>query len=117
MHKVTLPWPNAVLSPNARPHWAAKATAAKTARKTAWALTTEAAGRIYKAPAISYLTVTFYPPSNRKRDMDNLIASCKSTFDGMADAMGVDDSTFRCTYSLMDADKKNHPRGAVVVTF
>ena len=40
------------------------------------------------------LKVTSYPPDNRRRDADNHMASLKHVFDGIALAMGVDDSTF-----------------------
>ena len=42
-----------------------------------------------------HLTLELVPPDRRKRDDDNIIASCKSYRDGVADALGVDDSTMR----------------------
>ena len=37
----------------------------------------------------------FHPPSRRKIDVQNLIGALKAHVDGIADAMGIDDSTFR----------------------
>lgn len=42
----------------------------------------------------------FLPPDRRRRDMDNLLASCKGLLDGIADALGVDDSRFAITLAL-----------------
>jgi crossover junction endodeoxyribonuclease RusA len=37
----------------------------------------------------------FVPPDRRRRDLDNLIASMKAGLDGLADALGVDDSRWK----------------------
>lgn len=42
-------------------------------------------------PADARLVVTFYPPDNRRRDTDNMLASIKVGLDGIAAASGVDD--------------------------
>jgi crossover junction endodeoxyribonuclease RusA len=44
--------------------------------------------------------VTFQPPDKRRRDRDNLQASLKAHFDGIADALGVNDSLFVPTYAI-----------------
>jgi Holliday junction resolvase RusA-like endonuclease len=36
--------------------------------------------------------MTFCPKTNRRRDLDNLIAATKSLRDGISDAIGIDDS-------------------------
>jgi len=41
------------------------------------------------------VVLTFSPPDKRRYDDDNLIARCKAYLDGIADALGVDDSRFR----------------------
>jgi len=41
------------------------------------------------------LDIVFHPPDNRKRDLDNLLCSCKNLFDGMAKAIELDDKNFR----------------------
>ena len=44
------------------------------------------------------LTFSYYPPDRRKRDAQNMPHMLKSAIDGIADAMGVDDSGFRCVF-------------------
>ena len=51
------------------------------------------------------IEVRFYPPDNRHRDDDNMIASFKAARDGIADALGVDDRRFRPVYKFMDPEK------------
>lgn len=41
------------------------------------------------------LRITFHPPDNRRRDLDNMLSSIKYGLDGMADAAGVDDYGWR----------------------
>ena len=96
--RICLPWPNKLLSPNARAHHFARARAAKAARSLAWGLTLEAMhGR--KLASVS-LAWQFCPPSRRRYDLDNLVAQHKAAQDGIADALGIDDSKFRTTYSI-----------------
>lgn len=37
---------------------------------------------------------TFCYPTNARRDRDNLLAACKAYQDGIADALGIDDTIF-----------------------
>jgi crossover junction endodeoxyribonuclease RusA len=68
-----------------------KARKAKSAKLSAWSLAYEAGVRRQdKTPRT--LTFTFHPPSRRRTDLDNVIASCKSLIDGISCALGVDDS-------------------------
>lgn len=100
MTTVTLPWPSPILHPNARPHWAAKAKAAKTARVTAgWAVTAETGGKFPQCKQVA-VSVTFCPPDKRRRDMDGMIASMKAAQDGISDAIGIDDHFFVPTYAF-----------------
>lgn len=46
------------------------------------------------------INVFFYPPDNRRRDADNLVSSLKAVFDGIADALGVNDARFRQQYTF-----------------
>lgn len=94
MVRVELPWPSSKLSPNARVHWAPKSAATKKARMDAFIATLEVKLRDMNASAVT-LTTTFYPPDRRRYDDDNLMARCKAYFDGIADAMRLDDSNFR----------------------
>lgn len=96
---IVLPWPDKKLSPNARCHWAQKAKAVKAARLAAGWATRAAKVRVVGEGAIG-VRITFYPPSKRRYDLDNLLASMKSALDGVADGFGVDDSRFRISMAL-----------------
>lgn len=102
MAEIVLPWPSKLLSPNARIHWARKAAVVKQTRRDAWLLTCHAFGRSLSLRGSNRVAVsmTFCPPDKRRRDRDNLIASMKAATDGIADALGVDDSRFVCTYAM-----------------
>lgn len=41
------------------------------------------------------LQITFYPPDRRHRDADNLHASMKHYLDGICQALGINDRSFR----------------------
>ena len=91
---VVMPWPSRDLHPNARVHWSRRAKAAKQARNDA-AWTAHAAGiRKIEAEALA-VTAIFTPPDHRPRDIDGMLSSIKSYLDGIADAIGVDDSKWR----------------------
>lgn len=96
MISIALPWPDKALSPNARVHWSRKAKAAKQARITAGWSAREAGIRPgdFDIPTRLKVTYVFAPPDRRERDDDNLIASMKAARDGIADALGIDDSKF-----------------------
>lgn len=91
---VILPWPSKSLSPNARVHWAVAAKSKKAHRNAAYMLAKKAGIKL--APdARPLVSLTFVPPDRRPRDRDNMLASCKSLLDGLADAMGCDDARWR----------------------
>ena len=112
--RVILPWPPRALSPNSRPpHWAVLAKA-KRAYRSACHLEAIAAGWRNGAFAPTdrlHVGLVFVPPDRRRRDIDNLIAAMKSGLDGLADALGVDDSRWTLTCGVEDGI-----RGMVVVT-
>ena len=60
-----------------------------------------------------HLWLTFYPPSKRHFDDDNVVAAFKPGRDGVADALGIDDSRFVLHPLLSEVVKKG---GAVRVT-
>lgn len=41
------------------------------------------------------LKITFYPPNNRRFDLDNCLAASKVAIDQLAQILGVDDRQFR----------------------
>jgi crossover junction endodeoxyribonuclease RusA len=49
-------------------------------------------------PETPKVTAVFFPPDKRHRDIDGLLSSMKAAFDGIADAIGVDDSRWQIGY-------------------
>jgi crossover junction endodeoxyribonuclease RusA len=111
MMTVILGWPSRALSPNARTHWAMLARAKKAARVEG-CVETRLAGNLAGASSVR-IQVTFIPPNARRRDIDNLIASIKPHLDGIADAIGIDDSRWIWAAPVIAAPEKP---GRVVVT-
>jgi len=106
-----LTWPDRRLNPNARVHWALKARIVKAEKLTA-ALQAKVAGLghgMYESP---HVEIVFCPPDRRRRDLDNCLASCKAMLDGIAEAIGVDDSLWRISMEWGPV----HPGGCVIVT-
>lgn len=94
--EILLPWPARELSPNARSHWAKKHRAAKAQKRDAEMLARQAGYSRIEWPETGRLCVwiTGYAADKRRRDVDNLLASCKHGLDAIAGVMGVDDSRF-----------------------
>lgn len=88
-------WPPKELNPNSRKHWSAKSRVARRYRKECFAYAHNALLRCGATPSGKMvLALVFCPPDRRKRDDDNLVAAFKSGRDGIADALGIDDSQF-----------------------
>lgn len=104
-----LPWPPKELSPNARVHFRVKAAAAKQYRETAYWLTQGMA--LLPDDSDITLHLEYYPPDNRKRDLDNMLSASKAAIDGIADGLGVNDQRFG--FSLVR--KEPAAKGKVVV--
>lgn len=98
-----LPWPNKVLSPNARVHWGKLSIAKRAAKAEAYYIVRAARLMNIKASTLT-VRVQFFPPDRRHRDTDNMLASCKAAFDGLSWAFGIDDSRW---------DLSIAPRGGV----
>lgn len=109
---IELPWPLKGLSPNARLHWSSKSRIAKLYRRDCF-LRARAALLVAPDSERIRLDIVFVPNDKRKRDDDNLIAAFKSGRDGLADAMGIDDSRFVTRFSLSDEIRRG---GVVIVT-
>ena len=93
---VILPWPPKELSPNARVHFHKKAKIAKKYRADAYSACL-AVGVPQITDSCPWAFITFNPPDNRRRDLDNMLASIKSGLDGIASAIGIDDSQLSLT--------------------
>src|SRR5687768_14918137 len=100
---IELPFPPATLSGHNTGHWRAKSAIVKKHRE--WAkLATLAAG--VRAPETGdiRLCITFYPP-NRRGDRVNYPNRLKPYFDGIADALKVNDSRFLPSYQFAEPDR------------
>lgn len=84
-----LPWPDKILNPNVKKHWAIKARAVKIHRNIAYTI----AKKDKITPGTS-IEIVFCPPDHRHRDRDNMLAMCKAYLDGIADAIEVNDRHF-----------------------
>ncbi|OLF82681.1 hypothetical protein AWH63_06660 [Marinobacter sp. C18] len=122
--RVSLKWPDKILSPNSRTHWRKRSEVVRAYR---WAakVRTRSAIQLYKwdlkrlrevvaAGGCLHVFIEFYPPDARRRDDDNLVASFKSGRDGLADALKIDDRHFRIHPRLMSG--QIYPGGMVMVT-
>lgn len=108
---IILPFPPSSLSGHAKGYWRAKA--AITAKHRDWAYkATRAVGSVgIPADGDIRLIITFYPP-NRRGDRVNFPNRMKPYFDGIADALKVNDSRFLPSYQFADPVKD----GQVVVS-
>lgn len=85
-------WPHKNLSPNARVHRMVVAKEKRAARNEAfWVAAADMQSNFIGARGV-VVTLTFCPPDKRRRDLDNMLSSCKAMLDGLSDAIGVDDS-------------------------
>lgn len=114
---IELPWPPAALSSNARHgHWGGKAKATKrfrdSCRTAALAVT-----RGRSAPdAPLRVELECRPPTRRKRDGDNMLARMKAGLDGVADALGVNDTRFRIMPPRIGEPAESRLRARVLLT-
>ena len=70
-------------------------------RKAAYYITK---GAGISVPAEGYIGVrlTFYPPDKRRRDVDGCLSASKAYLDGIADAIGADDSRFAISLHMSE---------------
>ena len=94
-----LPWPGKALSPNSRPHWSAKHKAAQASKNAAWGIVRLAVKKRLPWPRV-VIEWVFHPKTAHAVDLDNLIGSAKYLQDGIALAIGIDDSLFDPTYRI-----------------
>jgi hypothetical protein len=108
---ITLPFPDAKLAGHAKGHWRALAGVVRKHRE--WAKYAALAAAIpVPDDGDILLTVTFIPP-NKRGDRINFSNRMKAYFDGIADALGVNDSRFLPAYKYADPAMP----GKVVVEF
>ena len=106
---IELPFPSSALSGHTKGHW--RATSGIVARHREWAknATLAAKPKIPETGDIR-LVITFFPPSHRG-DRINFSNRCKPYFDGIADALKVNDSRFLPAYHYAEPVKN----GRVVI--
>lgn len=110
MTTIILPFPPASLSGHAKGHWRDKSS--PTAKYREWArVATLAAKPTAPATGDIRIHVRFVPP-DRRGDRTNFANRMKPYFDGIADALGVNDSRFLPSYEFAEPQKP----GQVVVT-
>ena len=115
--RITLPWPPAAVSPNARPrHWAERAGPAKAYREACFLAVQQVRKGRRVADADLLVQLVFVPPTQRDRDEDNLVARMKSGLDGVASAMGVNDKRFRLAKPMIAEPAKTKADAHVLLT-
>jgi crossover junction endodeoxyribonuclease RusA len=92
---IPLPFPAKILWPNGRGHYHAKNRAFQAHKQWAFTAAKQAMPRCFKwnGEPIKW-RVTITPKTAHKIDKDNAVASLKAYFDGIALALGVNDSAF-----------------------
>lgn len=89
MTAIRLPFPAPALWPNKRAHWATKAR--ETKKHRAWARFATLEANAGCPEGRFHFTVTVHPKTRHAIDVDNCISALKSSFDGIADGLGIDD--------------------------
>lgn len=90
---IELPFPAKILWPNGRSRtWHLKARETKKHRE--WAYIATLAVKLPKPEGRVIVSLTIHPKTAHAIDPDNAVASCKAYLDGIAQALGVNDSTF-----------------------
>ena len=115
---ITLPLPPAELSPNSRKHWRVKAKATHTYRLFAKLESFNAMNRALKAThgeamfgwKAATVRCLFYHRDSRRRDSDNLLASMKAAFDGIADSGVIENDSGLTHMPVMKAKDGKQPR-------
>ena len=110
---IVLPLPPRELSPNARPHYMAKARAVKCYRETAYL--SSLAERPFRPLHAARVTARFFFRTRRRRDRDNLLASLKPAFDGIADARVVANDAGMIHMPVEQYADRTDPRVEIVV--
>lgn len=113
---IRLPWPDTSLMANRKggKHWGSTHAAKVRARESAFYAAKEALGRnsLESAGPVP-VSITWVAPNKVRRDLDGLLSAEKPRLDGIAAALGIDDSQFRPLVldRALDAEK----RGFVLV--
>lgn len=115
--QIELPYPAKILWPNGRGHHMAKHREAKKHRdwaaKATWSELSRLPGALHTLPDRVRIAATIYPKTRNAIDKDNAASSLKSYADGIAAALGVNDSRFDYAPIQFGEPVKN---GKVIIT-
>lgn len=100
---IVLPFPPASLSGHAKGHWRTKAAVTARWRHDA-RLATLAAKATAPEDGDIAIRIRFVPP-DRRGDRTNYANRLKPIFDGIADALGVNDRRFKPSYEFAEPEK------------
>ena len=90
-----LPYPDSILSPNSpKRHWRLKQPAKEAARDEAFLKSVQFQSTFAGVKELKLLLI-ICPTDRKRRDLDNVFASMKSSIDGMCKGLGIDDSQIR----------------------
>ena|SRR5690625_661174 len=98
MVEIKLDWPDRALFPNRRGgrHWGSFQRQKESARHEGYMVTKQVLrGGSIATSGVIPVSIAFYQPDRRKRDIDNMLGAIKNHLDGIAKALGIDDSQFR----------------------
>ena len=116
--RVRLPFPDRRLSPNVRRVWQASLIPKREAREVGYYAAHDATFRKGRWHSVSLkntmplrLRIAIYPPDNRRRDLDNIVAAIKSYQDGIFSYMGLDDSMITHKEVIM---RRSCPEGKII---
>jgi crossover junction endodeoxyribonuclease RusA len=125
--EIQVPWPSAKLHSHNKGNWRAKSAEVRRVRqmsKTAAGMAidivvNQQAGAILWTPIFpAILTIDFYAPDNRRRDVLNLCHSLKPVIDGVVDAGLIhDDSWQTLSIGAPSYQVASGPPGYVVLRF
>lgn len=99
---IRLPFPPAALSGHAKGHWRGKSSV--TAKWRAWAKAAALEAKVSAPPHGNILVRIRFVPPNRRGDRVNFGNRCKPIFDGIADALKVNDSRFVPQYEYAEPE-------------
>lgn len=114
MPVILLQWPDSKLLPNRKngKFWGTHQSAKENARIDGYKAAKDGIGTWVPPEGNIALSIVFNPPDKRRRDIDGALSSLKHHLDGMASALGVDDSRFRPV--MLDWGHSGKP-GSVIV--
>jgi hypothetical protein len=111
--KLVIPFPDSILRPNDKSHWAKKNPA-----KNAYKIKCQRAAERCQKPVIHSDKLVFdlhFTPPNARWDWDAMISAAKSGFDAVAGVWQIDDRYFRPSKLYWNKPDKHNPHIMIVV--